>query len=682
MSKAKRRSLSRQVTGTSEQSESVDYVLGIDTGGTYTDGILLDYRTREVLAEAKSLTTYEDLTKGISTVLRELSVEFPARVKLAGISSTLATNSIAQGKIKAVGLILIGYDPDLLKSYGLEAKFATKTFAYFQGGHTAQGREQATLDLDGIRQWVREHSHELEALAISSYFSPLNPEHEESVLQALQQEMDIPMVLGHQLSTQLDSIKRAATASLNASLVAVMHEFIQAVKSSLKDLGFNAPLMIVQGDGSLMPYTEAMKKPVETVLSGPSASTIGGRFLSGYSNALVVDVGGTTTDMALIEDGTIAISEQGARVGDIETAVRAARIRTVCIGCDSRIRVFSAEEFQVGPERVIPISRLIALHPQLAEEVHHIDIRRYGNRSEAEVEYLFLAREPDPEAKNNLDPRKRALLDLLRERPRSLQSVLSKMEVNHSVQLYMDDLLDKGYIGISALTPTDVLHFKGELEIGDGEAAVQTLRYISGLHGCKAKDLADRILEHIVARVCREAIIFLARQEENSLPEEVDGEWGEWLASQGVSPDNPHLSVSISSRYPLIGIGAPAEIFVRRMADRLHARFELPSHPHVANAVGAVAGSVIVDQEALIYVQESEEGMGYMVQFQGEIISFIELEEAQRYARREVARVAREAAEEAGADDPQLKIAEKVEGALQRIQARAIGNPRLSEQFG
>ncbi len=658
-------------------------MLGIDTGGTYTDGVLLDYRTREVLASAKTLTTYDDLTKGISTVLRDLRIETPGRVKLAGISSTLATNSIAQGKIKAVGLLLIGYDQDLLASYGLESKFATKNFAYFQGGHNAQGEEKAPPDLEGMRQWVRENKEHLEALAISSYFSPLNPEHEERVLQVLQEETDIPVVLGHQLSTQLDSVKRAATASLNASLVAVMHEFIQAVKSSMKDLGFNAPLMIVKGDGSLMPYTEAVKKPVETVLSGPAASTIGGRFLSSCSSALVVDVGGTTTDMALIEEGAIAVSDQGARVGDIETAVKAARIRTVCIGCDSRIRVTSADEFQVGPERVVPLSRLAMNHPRVGEEIVATADRQRSAGSQARMEYLFLARDLEPGTEVDGDPKKTALIELLQQKgPCNVQTVLSKLELNHSVQLPIAELADKGLIGQAALTPTDLLHFKGELEIGDERAATQALKYITRIHGVRAKDFADRILGHIVARMSREAIIFLARQISSGLPEEVDGKWGEWLVSQGLNPDNPHLAVSIASRYPLIGIGAPAEIFVSRMAERLRARFELPQHPHVANAVGAVAGSVIVDKEALVYVQESEQGRAYMVQFEAEANSFMELEEARRFALRSVTRAAREAAEEAGAEDPQLRTEERIEGALERIQARAVGNPRLSEQFG
>jgi N-methylhydantoinase A/oxoprolinase/acetone carboxylase beta subunit len=659
-----------------------DYVVGIDTGGTYTDGVLLDYNTRRVLASAKTLTTYGDLTQGIVSVLQELHIDSPQQVKLVGISSTLATNSIAEGNIKPVGLALIGYDQELLKSYGLEDKFATGRFAYFQGGHNAQGEEKAPLDLEGLTAWVRENSPKMEALAISSYFSPLNPEHEEQALQALREVTDIPVVLGHQLSTQLDSVKRATTASLNASLVAVMHEFIQAVKKSLKDLGFKAPLMIVKGDGSLMPYTEAARKPVETVLSGPAASTIGGRFLSGRNNALVIDVGGTTTDMALIEEGNIAVTDQGARVGDIETAVQAARIRTVCLGCDSRLSMPSPKEFQVGPNRVVPLSRLAATHPQVADELQQVEKRRRTGRCQEDIEYLFLARDQKYLQELTLQPKHRALLDLLQEAPLSLQDVLQKMQVNHQVQLGLEELLQKGHVGLAALTPTDLLHFKGELDIGHSQAATQALKFICGVHGLKAGEMADQILEHIVSRMTEEAVIFLVRQNELHLPEELDGAWSRWFYQQALGASNPHISVTIAGRFPIIGIGAPAEIFVRRVAAKLHSRFELPAHPHVANAVGAVAGSVIVDKEALVFVQETDEERAFIVQFEKQKRSFQELQEALDYARHKAGQAAREAAEEAGAEEPQLQLKQKTEGTLQRIQARAVGNPRLAEQFG
>ncbi len=659
-----------------------DYVVGIDTGGTYTDGVLMDYASREVLASAKTLTTYDDLTRGILDVLKKIQIDNPSRVKLVGISSTLATNFIAEGNTKPVGLILMGYDPDLIESYGLDSRFATGNYAYFQGGHNAQGEQQSPPDLEGIKTWIRDQGDKLEALAISSYFSPLNPEHEEQAMQAVQEITDIPVVLGHQLSTQLDSIKRATTASLNASLVAVMHEFIQAVKASLKDLGLKAPLMIVKGDGSLMPYTEAARKPVETILSGPAASTIGGRFLSGLDAALVVDVGGTTTDMALIENGNITVSGQGARVGDMETSVQAASIRTVCIGCDSRISIKSAKEFQVGPNRVVPLSRLAIMYPEVLQKLQSLGKGRGFSKSQDDIEYWFQSREIDPEDPLLDNPRKTAVLELLSRGPLTVHQLLKQMQLNHLVQLNVEDLLQKRIIGVSTLTPTDILHFRGELDLDSSEASWAAFRYICNLHGLDPKEFSTRVMDFIVAQMTREAFIFLARQGQESLPEELDGAWSSWLFQEGLEKNDAYLGISLTSRFPIIGIGAPAEIFVSRIAGKLNARFKLPRHPGVANAVGAVAGSVIVDKEALVFLQESDSSRSYIVQFEGEKSSYSEIEEALAFAQKTVKRAAMWAAEESGADEPQVSTARKIEGTLHRVQARAVGNPSLSEQFG
>jgi len=267
------------------------YVIGIDTGGTFTDGVLLQYSDRKVVSTAKSLTTRGDLKKGVIKVLQKLKISSDYNIKLVGISSTLATNSVAEGKARKVGLLLIGYDKDLVEDFGLREKLSTEDISFFQGGHDAQGNAKAELDTEGIKEWIKQKKNEVDAIALSSYFSPLNHEHEEEAFKIIQEESDLPVVMAHQLSTKLDSIRRAATASINASLVAVMQDFIQSVQESLKDLRINAPLMIVRGDGTLMPYTEAVQKPVETVLSGPAASAIGGRFLSHTSSSLVVDIG-------------------------------------------------------------------------------------------------------------------------------------------------------------------------------------------------------------------------------------------------------------------------------------------------------------------------------------------------------------------------------------------------------
>jgi len=196
-------------------------VLGIDTGGTYTDGVLLEYHTRRVLAAQKSLTTKRDFSIGIEQVIEGIHIEDPSTIRMVSISTTLATNAIAEGKGKRVALLLIGYDPDLISSFKMEARFATPHFFYFAGGHDLYGREKETLDLPGILAQVTSIKDHIDAIAVSSYFSPLNPEHENRVYRAVSSICDLPIVLGHQLSTKLGSVERATTAAQNATLMAV-----------------------------------------------------------------------------------------------------------------------------------------------------------------------------------------------------------------------------------------------------------------------------------------------------------------------------------------------------------------------------------------------------------------------------------------------------------------------------
>ena len=663
-----------------------DYVVGIDTGGTYTDGVLLDYYSREVLASGKTLTTREDLTIGVVKILEELNIEDPSKVKLVGISSTLATNSIAEGKARKVGLLLIGYDKELISSYGLDKKFGTDCFAYFQGGHTSQGSEKASLDLEGIKAWVEEHKHEVDSLAVSSYFSPLNTDHEDKAIEAIHEICSLPVVLGNQLSTKLDSIKRATTACLNSSLVAIMQEFIEAVQGSLKKQGINAPLMIVRGDGSLMPYTEAALKPVETVMSGPAASSIGGRFLSREGNALVIDIGGTTTDMALIENFQMTITDEGARVGEIETAVKAAKIRTACVGCDSRIFFESNDKLHVGPDRVVPLSRLASKFEHVRKEILGLRNKKVLNWKPSDIEFWLLYKDLDPEKIAAGDKRKQKLLSLLRQGPMSLTSILEEMEVHHAVQLNAEHLIQQAYIEHATLTPTDLLHVNGQMDKWDRDVARQAVECLCKIHNQNRTTFVEDTLDHIVALMAEEAIIFLARQfkENSKLPEEFgdDWNWGRWFFNEMLTDKNKFLSVSIASRFPIIGIGAPAGIFIKKVAETLRAQFVLPPYPHVANAVGAVAGSVMVDKEAIIYIQETETTSSHVAQIEGKSTSFIEFEEACAYAEKAVSKMAKEVASDSGAVDPQVDIQHVTEGSLYRIRARAVGNPRLSEQWG
>ncbi len=663
-------------------SKPDEYVVGIDTGGTYTDAVLLDYRSRKVIAFSKTLTTRGNLTRGITKALKNLHIENADSVRLVGISSTLATNSIAEGKERKAGLILIGYDRELIAAYHLSAKFPTSHWAHFRGGHTTQGLEKQPLDRKGIRQWVRQNSDQVDALAISAYFSPLNPLHEERALAAVRQTCSLPVVLGHHLSTKLDSIKRATTACLNASLVAVMQEFIEAVRKSLDKRGIHAPLMIVKGDGSLMPDTEAIQKPVETVLSGPAASAIGGRFLSGQGNALVIDVGGTTTDMALVDNFKMSISEDGARVGMFETAVKAARIQTAAIGGDSRISIDTGGKVRVGPERVVPLSRLAARFPQVAKEVCSLKKKRELDRRSSDLEYWFLHKENNAPLAPAINTRQRELITLLKDGPLNLTYILKKLKVYHPLQLMAGALIRQGLIEQASLTPTDLLHATGQMDTWCIEAARQAVKYACELFSLVPDTFAEETLDLVTARMAQEAIIFLGSQTaKNQLPGQIDDPWGRWFVREAINGTSPYLAVALTSRFPVIGIGAPAEIFVKRIAGLLQAPFILPDYFPVANAVGAVAGSIIVEKEAIIYARCNKGAAVYVVQIEEKNVDFAEIEEAIDDAEQTVIKLARAGAITAGAVDPQVVVEKSMEGHLQRLVARGIGNPGLFSDF-
>ena len=659
--------------------ELADLVVGIDTGGTHTDAVLLDYDTRQVLASAKTLTTRDDLARGVTHALRQLPIATPSQVKLVGISSTLATNSIAEGKTRRVGLLLIGYDPDLVATCGLEHKLWTPCFEYFRGGHTPSGAEQEPLDEAGVRQWVREHRCEVDAVAISSYFSPLDPSHELQAREAVLEESSLPVVLGHELSTKLDSVKRAATASLNASLVAVMTEFMQAVTRALEERGICAPLMVVKGDGSLMAYTEAVRKPVETILSGPAASAVGGNFFTGLRDALVIDMGGTTTDIALVKDGRVAVSDEGAHVGRVETSVPAARVTTVCVGCDSRIALVEGDETVVGPERVVPLCRLAEVSPSVGRRLRRLERALPASRRPTDFEFWLRARNVGDDHPLLTNERHRRLVDRLGGGPVSLTELLQEFGVFHPMQLQAETLFRQGILEVAALTPTDLLHANGTLELWDVAVARLAVRMFCELQNQDPSAWMRRVLEGIGSSVAERLVVFLARYaSSDALPDQIDDVWARWLVERGLGDDDPYLSLAFRCPFPVVGIGAPADVFLEQVAQRLGARFVLPPCHHVSNAVGAVAGSVMVNKEAILYEQQTEDRRIYRVHVDGRVRQFGAADEAHRYARHVVAEAALTAALSAGAVDPQVDTQVTAEGSLQRVLARAVGSPTLS----
>ncbi|MDQ1329285.1 MAG: Hydantoinase/oxoprolinase family protein, partial [Candidatus Poribacteria bacterium] len=265
--------------------------LGIDTGGTYTDSVIIDFDSGKIIAKAKALTTRYDLTIGIANSIDNLGKIDPSHIKLVSASTTLATNSIVEGKGARACLIGIGYDNDTLYDYGLGDTFPIKEVRLINGGHDIQGREMTPLDLESLREAILETKDKVDAYGISGYGGVRNPQHEIIARNMVKELTGMPVICGHDLTSNLNSIRRAITVAFNARLVPVIRELLTSIKNVLNQRGITAPLMVVKGDGHIVNDELAMERPVETILSGPAASITGGSYLSGVNTGIVVDMG-------------------------------------------------------------------------------------------------------------------------------------------------------------------------------------------------------------------------------------------------------------------------------------------------------------------------------------------------------------------------------------------------------
>ena len=228
--------------------------LGLDTGGTFTDAVLLA-DGRRVIASAKALTTPWNLAIGISKAIRAGLDALPAGasredVSLVSVSTTLATNAVVENRFSPVCTLLIGFDDAMVERSGLQRPGSGGLVVRIQGGHSATGEESAALDEAAVTRAVTDHEARVEAFAVAANFSVRNPAHELRARRLIRALTPKPVTCAHELSSKLDAPRRALTAALNARLTPQIRHLIEALLHVLTEESIDAPLMIVKGDGS------------------------------------------------------------------------------------------------------------------------------------------------------------------------------------------------------------------------------------------------------------------------------------------------------------------------------------------------------------------------------------------------------------------------------------------------
>ncbi|MEJ2639282.1 MAG: DUF1638 domain-containing protein [Desulfosarcinaceae bacterium] len=623
--------------------------LGIDAGGTYTDAVIYDFADKTVLAKNKALTTRWNFMHGIKAALEDLPADRLKQVELVSVSTTLATNAVVEGEGQTVGLLV-------MPPYGLaiDGEIGHRPMAVIDGQIDIGGEVRSPIDPEQIRQaaarMIRDHF--VSAFAVSGYAGSVNPEHEMAVKALIEAQTGCFVTCGHELSRLLNFKTRAQTAVLNARIVPRLVNLLGNLKSALTVRGISAPIMVVKGDGSLMSCEMAMQRPVETILSGPAASVAGARYLTGIADALVVDMVGTTTDTAVLEGGRVAVSDQGATVGDIHTHVRALDIRTAGLGGDSFIG-FEKGFFTIGPRRVAPLCWLGAQAPGSDPALAYLQARRDAYRGSAHALQILTATDRGVSADMTLTQTEASILACLRERPHALDELAQRCGTLHAALLPLKRLEERFLIQRCGLTPTDLLHIRGNFQRWDTESARKMLVVMAAVSGVSPEILPALLLDQVIRDLAMELI---KRQLAGTLdPEALTGcATCRTLLDQMLNQtDTGAFAIRFQLHRPVVGIGAPTGHFLPKAARLLGSEAVMPDHWEVANAVGAITSPVIVTLEAQI---KPDPRGGFAVQGLAGDHRFSSVAEAQTYAQQALREKARTLAREAGTEADAVRL--------------------------
>jgi len=663
------------------------YFLGVDTGGTYTDAVIVDEAATRVIGSAKSLTTRGDLALGIGravdAALAGAGVA-PGQVSLVSLSTTLATNALVEGQGGRVALVFIGFDAADLERGGLIEALKGDPVIHLAGGHSHAGTEIAPLDLARLEAEVAALADQVVGFAVAASFATRNPAHEVAARAVIRRVTGRPVTCSHELSANLNGPKRALTAVLNARLIGMIDRLVAACERHLDAVGIVAPLMVVRGDGALISAAMVRERPIETILSGPAASIVGARWLTGESDALVSDIGGTTTDVALLRGGLPEIDPQGARVGGFRTMVEAVAMRTTGLGGDSEVHLITEGlngGLRLGPRRLVPVSLLAVEHGPM---VHAALDRWLSADAVGEYDGRFVI--PMGGNTGGLGPRDLAVLGRVTG-PMPVGSALtSRLEV-----AALERLVARGLVMISGVTPSDASHVLGRLEAWDSAAAEKAVRLLARRRNGRgerfapdAATLAQAIVDQLTQQTV-DCLLEAAFAEDSAFAGEVPETLARHrLTSVGLSQHRGIVEITARLGVPVIGLGASAGSYYGAVGERLGCRMVLPEHAGVANAIGAVVGQV--SQRVTGTVTSPSEGR-FVVHLADGVQQFSERETAMAALEAALVAEASTRARAAGAEELHVTVSRdireaEVEGRAMFIEAQvtatASGRPRVA----
>jgi len=420
--------------------------------------------------------------------------------------------------------------------------------------------------------------------------------------------------------------------------------------------------MVVKGDGSLVREDWALKRPIETVLSGPAASALGALTLTGEKNTWAVDVGGTTTDIVELIDGAPLLNPDGANIGGWRTMVEAVDVHTVGLGGDSHVRVSSENQLVIGPDRVIPLCKLASQYPN--KLVGMLKTLTPSNNPDLDaVQFLI----PGKADNSSLSQNDATLLSQLKKGPQLLTALTTPVvHKDPWISRRIQHLTETGLIQRAGFTPTDALHALDTFHDWDAKASLLAGKLLSAHLGLSTEAFCKQVVQTVSSKTAA-AIASKAITDEIGNSDWKQAPADGFLLNKALKQScEGKLIPEIRLTHPIVALGAPVKAYMPKTADILQTRLSIPEFAEVANAVGAVSGKTVLCLRARIRPISGSQNVRLLSPESPR--DFDNIQEAVDYAVDHITPLAEDMAHQAGANHVHVQVTRKDK------RAKAKGN--------
>ena len=636
--------------------------IGIDTGGTCTDAVIYDFETKEILAAGKTLTTRENLEIGIANVLDQLPEALLKQAKTLALSTTLATNACVENKGCRAKLLIIGTSPDIIAR--LRKELSDHGISDMSQLIVLDAKPENLFsnpydpDWQDLEARIPELFSDCDSVGIVQAYPNANGgRFELTALRILKKRLTIPLTIAYDICKEISFMRICASTLLNARLIPLISEFLQAVHHVMSRRGLDIPILIVRSDGVLMSEEMALTRPVETLLCGPAASVVGGLALSGADDAIVLDMGGTTTDIAMVRKRNPIMTSDGVMIGQYQTSVRGVDARAVSLGGDTAVRCGN-DGLYLDTVRIIPVSILADSHPSVIRELKKLAL---SDRPHTRMSHEFYVLQRDISGKAGFTAEEYDICAALKGGP-LITSRLAEKLGQDIYKLNTKRLEQEGIVIKSGITPTDMMVLKGDLTLYDPTAAQEALKCIEKKTHIPAVQIPDMVYEMIIKAMYKHLGGFLLHQQYPGRKSPFAPEHTEALLEALYQQAKGHggliADLSLKTPLPLVGIGAPTHVFLPTVAGLFGTRAILSEYSGVANALGAACAQRVTRLDVPVSVNSMDPATGgYYVMADCKKHLYRDLEDAIAFGKKTAeAEIRKKAALQGLGEDPEIEL--------------------------